>query len=288
MHIETRLFIADLTHLDCAWIDPSAGLTGETWRVDAELGGELGEDGMLCDFGEIRSRLKRALDDDIDHRLLLGRAMAATLQEEGGDRQLEIGGPLALRYRAPEQAFALLDVDDPDPENLAALLSRQMLPRLPDNIRELQLRLTPAHERGHYRYCHGLRLHEGNCQRMAHGHRARMELRVDGQRDEALEHSFQQRLSGRYIGAAADLAPASRGCLGFAYRASQGRFELELPQDRVQVLEAEPTVESISAFTVAQLASEMPGRHIECRAFEGIGKGAISHCAPARPGSSGA
>ncbi len=278
MHVETRLFIADLTHLDCAWIDPAAGLTGETWRVDAELGGELGSDGMLCDFGEIRSRLKRALDDEVDHRLLLGRSWAEQLQSDGRDRQLEIGGPVALRYRAPEQAFALLDLEQPEGNSLAALLSRQMLPRLPENISQLQLHLSPAHDQGHYRYCHGLRLHEGNCQRMAHGHRARLELHIDGRRDAALERHWQQRLSGRYIGAAADLAPAAAGRLGFAYQASQGRFELELPQERVQVLEAEPTVESISAYTVAQVAADRPGRRIECRAFEGIGKGAISRC----------
>ncbi len=278
MKLETRLFIADLTHLDCAYFDPDLGLTGETWRVDAELGGELADDGMLCDFGIIKSTLKRALDAQTDHRLLLSAGQAALLQAQGGHRELQLSTRAGERWRylAPLQSFALLDVPALAPATLATELERQLLTTLPANITSLRLQLSPAHEQGPYRYCHGLRQHEGNCQRMAHGHRARLEISLDGTRVASLEEHWQQRLEGRYIGSAADLRsrPAGRHC--FAYSGSQGEFELEMPQQRSYVIDAEPTVESISAHMARQIASEHPGRKVQCRAFEGIGKGAVS------------
>ncbi len=279
MKLETRLFIADLTHLDCAFLHPQQGLTGETWRVDAELGGELADNGMLCDFGIVKSRLKQALDAHIDHRLLLCADQFNTLQAQAGLREIEWKDNTGLtRYRAPEEAFALLDVPHIDSLALAKNLQNRMLGELPDNITQLRLWLSPAHDQGPYHYCHGLRQHEGNCQRMAHGHRARMEISLQGQRQHALETHWQKRLQGRYIGAEADLAGTPHQRHRFAYTASQGDFELELPSSRAYLLEAEPTVESLTAHIVGQLAKDHPGQTVVCRAFEGIGKGAISLC----------
>ncbi len=280
MKLETRLFIADLTHLDCAYFDEGQGLTGESWRVDAEVGGELAENGMLCDFGIIKKRLKRALDDGTDHRLLLNAAQARQLDETGEacELQLTSRGGEHWRYRAPRQSFALLDLPELTPESLATALADQLLALLPDNIRQLRLWLSPAHEQGPYRYCHGLRMHQGNCQRMAHGHRAQLQVRLDGQRIEALEADWRQRLGGRYIGAAADLESSAGGRHRFAYLGSQGAFELELPSARTYVIESEPTVESITAHMARQIASEHRGQQVQCRAFEGIGKGALTDC----------
>ena len=279
MKCETRLFISDLTHLDCAWFDPQQGLTGETWRVDAELGGELADNGMLCDFGIVKSVLKQALDQDIDHRLLLDSTQAQTLSHEGTQAEIELrnlAGEI-WRYRAPEQSFALLELDSLNPRSLQHTLAPLLLRLLPDNIRVLNLTLHSAHENGPYRYCHGLRQHSGNCQRMAHGHRARMEIRLDGQRDEGLEAQWQQRFNGRYIGSAEDLSisgPRHR----YAYTGSQGEFELELPEARSCPIDAEPTIEHITAYMAKSIAQQQPNKRVECRAFEGIGKGAISCC----------
>lgn len=48
------LFVDRLTQLDVSLWCPRRGLVGASWHVDAELDGELGEDGMLFDFGEVR------------------------------------------------------------------------------------------------------------------------------------------------------------------------------------------------------------------------------------------
>ncbi|RZO84145.1 MAG: hypothetical protein EVA65_11075 [Oceanococcus sp.] len=283
MKLETRLFIADFTHLDCAWFDPLQGLIGESWRVDAELAGELADNGMLCDFGVVKSVLKQALDEQIDHRLLLNAAQAAELHNQSGHSTISLRNAASeeWHYRAPSSSFALLDTPTIDAGHLAATLAAPLRALLPDNITDLNLTLSPAHHQGPYRYCHGLRQHSGNCQRMAHGHRARLDIQVDGERHHQLETDWQQRFDGRYIGSEEHLS-ISGSRHRYAYQASQGAFELELPQNRSCPIEAEPTVEHITAHMARAIARQLPGRRIECRAFEGIGKGAHS-CAELKP-----
>lgn len=278
MSVHTRLFIADLTHLDCAWFDPVAGLLGDTWRVDAEVGGELADDDMLCDFGVIKATLKRALDADIDHRLLLDAEQSRALQAATpGHAHITLHNHAGQdwHYSAPDASFAPLDLPTLSEDTLASVLAPGLLRQLPDNITDLTLRLTPAHSRGPYRYCHGLRRHAGNCQRMAHGHRARLDFRVDGQDRPDIAAAWQARFDRRYLGSEQDLS-SSGARHRYRYHASQGDFELELPASRSCPIPAEPTIEQISAYLVRQVANDHPGRAIECRAFEGIGKGAIS------------
>ena len=277
MNLESRLFIADFTHLDCAWFDPEHGLVGESWRVDAEIGGELADNGMLCDFGIVKSVLKKALDEQIDHRLLLSADQARLLASGSAQDSISLRNSAGQEwhYAAPSCSFALIDSAVIDPAPLARALAEPLRKLLPDNITHLGLSLSPAHHQGPYRYCHGLRQHSGNCQRMAHGHRARLDIQLNGQRHSELEARWQQQFDGRYIGSEQDLSISGQRHR-YAYEASQGRFELDLPASRSCPIEAEPTVEHITAHMARSIAREYPGQRVECRAFEGIGKGA--HC----------
>lgn len=65
------LFVNHLTHIDVSLWCPTKGLVGCSWQVDAQLEGELGEDGMLFDFGEVKPWIKRTLDSGLDHTLLV-------------------------------------------------------------------------------------------------------------------------------------------------------------------------------------------------------------------------
>ncbi|MBV8063608.1 MAG: 6-carboxytetrahydropterin synthase, partial [Nevskia sp.] len=67
----TTLFVEQLTVIDCAFLDAQRGLVGESWIVDIELDGDLDEQSMLLDFGEVKKRLKRALDSSADHTLVV-------------------------------------------------------------------------------------------------------------------------------------------------------------------------------------------------------------------------
>jgi 6-pyruvoyl-tetrahydropterin synthase len=155
-------------------------------------------------------------------------------------------------------------------------------PLLPANVQSIIIRLYPEHtDDAWYQYSHGLKLHAGNCQRIAHGHRSRIEIFHNGQRDSDLEDIWAARLRDTYIGSRQDLArishhppTADADYLQFAYTSSQGSFALQLPKTRCYLIDAESTVENIARHIRDELMIAYPEDVFEVRAFEGIGKGA--------------
>src|SRR6185503_3971422 len=88
----------------------------------------------------------------------------------------------------------------------------------------------------YYHYTHGLKKHAGHCQRIAHGHRSKLNLVVNGKRDERLERQWADRWRDIYLGTSADIAAHGKGRIRFEYRSGEGEFELELPVDRCDLL----------------------------------------------------
>lgn len=66
-----HLFIDNLTVIDFAYLDHHRGLVGESWIADIVLGGELDEQGMVFDFGNVKRTIKRVIDERVDHRLVV-------------------------------------------------------------------------------------------------------------------------------------------------------------------------------------------------------------------------
>ena len=65
------LFVENLTVVDFSYLHAKRGMVGESWIVDLELSGDLDAQGMVFDFGHIKKALKHAVDERVDHRLLL-------------------------------------------------------------------------------------------------------------------------------------------------------------------------------------------------------------------------
>ena len=276
----TRLFVEQLTVIDCAYLDAQRGLVGESWIVDIELDGDLDDQSMVLDFGEVKKRLKRALDGSADHTLIVpGRHPGLKLQRGPGRVSLEFHGPAAgpIEHHAPTQALTLLDAERVDSEALAAYLQPILAREVPANVAQVSLRLR--HERidgAYYHYTHGLKKHAGYCQRIAHGHRSRLQIHLDGQREAALEADWAQRWQDIYLGTGEDLVRRQNGRLRFAYTAAEGSFELELPESRCDLLDSDTTVERIAEHLAARTAAQHAGSSIEVRAYEGVMKGALA------------
>lgn len=275
----TCLFVEQLTVIDCAYLDAARGLVGESWIVDVELHGDLDEQSMVLDFGEVKRQLKRAIDGSVDHSLLvpLG-APELSLHRSGEEVHLVFASDLgAYEHRSPALAVTAIDTPEISAEALAQHLKPRLRAGLPANVAELALRLRPERIDGpYYHYVHGLKKHRGACQRIAHGHRSRIEVRVDGQRDGVLERRVAERWLDIYLGTRGDLVARGNGRVRFAYDAQEGRYELALPEQRVDFLDTDSTVEQIAAHLAGQLAPERPGAHVEVRAYEGVMKGAIA------------
>lgn len=273
-----RLFVENLSVIDCAYLDAQRGLVGESYLVDVELAGELDEQSMLLDFGEAKRLLKRGVDASVDHRLLVPvQAPGLQLQPDGETLELRFQAATGhYRHRSPASAVCLLDAGQIDIAAVSAYLQPRLQALLPAG---LQLRLQLRHERidgAYYHYVHGLKKHGGLCRHIAHGHRSKVELRVDGQRDPVLEQQLAERWRDIYLGSREDLVPGPAGSRCFAYQASDGRYELDLPQDRVDLLDCDSTVEQIAGHLAQSLGPQRPGRPLEVRAYEGWAKGAIA------------
>lgn len=276
------LFVQHLTVLDCAYLDSVRGLVGESWIVDVELLGDLDSQSMVLDFGEVKRRLKRDIDQGLDHNLLVP-AQAEGLQIELQDElaQLRFASALGdIEHLSPPAAISVLPLPEIDELAVASLLEAQLTQAMPPNVARLRIRLRPEVIDGaYYHYVHGLKKHAGQCQRIAHGHRSRLEIRVDGKRDKALEQEIALGWTDIYLGSREDEVLRAKGRVRYAYRAAEGRFELEVPESQVDTLSTDSTVERIAEHLVARVAANRPGQAVEVQAFEGVMKGAIARSA---------
>jgi 6-pyruvoyl-tetrahydropterin synthase len=275
----TRLFVEQLTVIDCAFLDAQRGLVGESWIVDLELEGELDDQGMVLDFGEVKKKLKKAVDQVADHKLVVpGRAPELDLVLSGAGSGLSFRAATgAIEHQAPAKALCSIDAAQVTTATLAAHLHQALQKAVPANVTAVRLALR--HERidgSYYHYTHGLKKHAGQCQRIAHGHRSKLQISVDGRRDERLERVWADRWRDIYLGTSADIVSHGKGRIRFAYESTEGEFELELPVERCDLLQTDSTVERIAEHLAAQVAGERPGASVEIRAYEGVMKGAVA------------
>ncbi|MDO2952023.1 6-pyruvoyl trahydropterin synthase family protein [Aeromonas simiae] len=288
-----KLFVRDLTVIDSSYLCERRGMVGESWLVDIELGGELNEMSMLLDFGRVKKLIKAIIDREVDHKLLVPADSPLLRKGEVAPGELTVDWlrpGRSIHLRCPEQAFAFIPGVHVERESLTAYLMQVLARELPGNIKDLTL--TLRHEKiegAFYHYSHGLKKHDGNCQRIAHGHRSPVELYVDGERDEALEAAFAERWSDIYLGTledevalstlslspnAAKLEPSSH--IGFAYEAPQGRFELAMPRAEVEMIDTDTTVELLAHFIAREVKKQVGDKFLKVVAYEGVGKGAIA------------
>jgi len=102
----TSLFVEQLTVIDCSYLDAARGLVGESWIVDIELIGDLDDQSMVLDFGEVKRRLKRAIDGSVDHSLVVPRlAPELSLTQSAGRIELLFRSDLgAFEHHSPPVA----------------------------------------------------------------------------------------------------------------------------------------------------------------------------------------
>ncbi|WP_108125515.1 6-pyruvoyl trahydropterin synthase family protein [Saccharospirillum mangrovi] len=280
----SRLFVDHLTVLDFSYLHPHRGVVGESWIVDVELEGDLNDEGMVFDFGHVKKLLKQALDGGMDHTFVVPLALPGlTLTETDDGERLDIeyrdaNGQLKLRYQAPREAVFQLDSASVSIEAARPALEAHLNTLVPANVRKVHLRLhTEQIDGAFYHYAHGLKKHQGDCQRLCHGHRSRLEIWRDGERDTEAEQDWAQRFADVYLVTREDrLASAEPGLTHVGYDAEQGRFDVWLSDAQCYEMTTDTTVELIAAHLAAELGREQPQHQWRVKAFEGVRKGAIA------------
>lgn len=271
--------------MDFTYLDADRGLVGESWIVDVVLEGELDANGMVFDFGDVKKQIKRAIDDCFDHKFVVPAELTGlTIDDIDGTQHLRWTDSTGRQWHhaGPSSSTALLPATLIGMETSARWLEARLRAFLPPNVDAIRVGLrTESIEGASYHYTHGLKKHQGNCQRIAHGHRSRLEILLDGRRDSSVEERWATRWRDIYIGTREDLVDefetAGVPYVSFAYEGSQGHYGLTLPRSCVYLIDCDSTVELIADHLATEVAAAHPGRAVTVRAFEGVWKGALAH-----------
>ncbi|WP_191603292.1 6-carboxytetrahydropterin synthase [Marinomonas algicola] len=278
-----KLFVKNLTHVDFSYYDAIRGVVGESWHTDVILEGKLNDEGMVCDFSIVKKMIKKWLDDHIDHTLAIPADHPLVSFKEYDERtHFKFKGEHGHKFDcvAPHQAFCLLPFESITPSNTAKWVESQIVALLPADLSGLTVRFYPEKNEGaQYHYTHGLKKHDGNCQRIAHGHRSTIEIYKNGIRSNELEADWASRWKDIYLGTTEDVIDVEEmdgyRFTQFSYVSNQGQFDLSINEKAVYLIETDTTVELLADHIATVLAKENRGQEIEVHAFEGIGKGAI-------------
>jgi len=231
---------------------------------------------MVFDFSKVKKTIKAIIDRDVDHKLLVPNKYERLGLNSGQDPVIEFTTRTGekITHQSPRSAICQLDSTEVTTEIIIDYLKQQIFKELPSNVDGLEIELREESVAGNYfRYSHGLKKHDGNCQRIAHGHRSQIQIWSDGERDNKLEKDIAVRWHDIYLGSQEDIVWQTDERIKFAYSTEQGNFKLELPIQYVHLLPEDSTVECIAEHILELLPKT---KKLKVKAFEGIGKGALA------------
>lgn len=291
-----QLFVNDLTVIDFSYLCAERGMVGESWIVDIVLDGSLNEQSMVLDFGRVKKQIKRIIDSAVDHKLAVPAEHAytrVTHHDDGNSYWVDFLRPenRSIHLFCPADAFAFIDAQAVTIASVTDYLRAVIKRELPDNVQGLELQLRPEEiPSAFYHYTHGLKKHDGNCQRIAHGHRSRLYVALNGERHTELEQQWAEAWRDIYLGSDEDIValtslllsphaqhvtPSSH--VAYSYTADQGLFELLVPVAENYTIPTDSTVECIAAYLAQKIKSQYPHAEVKVTGFEGVGKGAIGY-----------
>ncbi|GAM68551.1 NADPH dependent preQ0 reductase [Vibrio sp. JCM 19236] len=289
-----KLFVRDLTVIDSSYLCPQRGMVGESWILDVVMSGELNEMSMVLDFSRVKKQIKQIVDEYIDHRLIVPSQNPAIRTEptKPGYSTVDLlREDNSLHLHCPDEAYCFIDTEHITIESVTQHVYDVLKGKLPENVQGLEITLRHEDISGpFYHYSHGLKKHDGNCQRIAHGHRSPVELLVNGKRDLELEQEWAERWKDIYLGSQEDeceladlnLSPAANSLTemthhAFRYTAPQGEFELAIARSDVEMIDTDTTVELLAQYIAEEVSFSIePDSTLEVVAYEGVGKGAMA------------
>lgn len=290
-----NLFVKALTVIDASYLSVKQGMVGESWILDVYLSGQLNEMNMVLDFGKVKSQIKHLIDQFVDHRLLvpLHNPMIHSKEMEARYKCVDlIRADKSIHLKCPDEAYCFVDAHEITTETLTKHVYNLLKENLPGNIDGIEITLRPEKIEGaFYHYSHGLKKHDGNCQRIAHGHRSAIELIVDGQRDTIREVQFAKRWNCIYLASLEDKvnlntlnlsehakSVTDQSHYGFRYLAQQGAFELAIAQCETEIIDTDTTVELLANYIADEVYKSLSDKQtLKVVAYEGVGKGAIAN-----------
>ncbi|NVJ62081.1 MAG: 6-carboxytetrahydropterin synthase [Gammaproteobacteria bacterium] len=276
----TTLFVEQLTVIDFSYFDPERGIVGESWIMDVELGGSLDANGMVFDFAHVKKQIKAHVDQLIDHKFVVPSdysKLKTELDKEHLTLHLSTSDNKTYVHTSPIQAVTFIPSERVDIKSATPFIQQSLQSILPSNVEQVKVTLREeAIDGAFYHYSHGLKRHFGDCQRIAHGHRSKIMVYKNGQRDESIEKDIAEQWKDIYLITQEDLVEQSNGQMTLNYSANQGRFSLTLPESVCDIIDTDSTVELIAEHLADKIKQKFPNDDVLVKAFEGVQKGAIA------------
>lgn len=278
------LFVDNLSVIDFAYFHPQRGIVGESLILDVELHGELNDEGMLFDFSFVKKRIKSCVDNLVDHKLLIANQQSGVKMTQSPQQlSLELVTDNGEQYHhiSPQQAVYTINAPVVTPDTIAKEIHTEIKKILPENVVKVTLNLRaetiPDH---HYHYSHGLKKHFGDCQRIAHGHRSKIEVWENNEFSDKWSSHIANLWQDIYLATNEDIKDSKeidgQAYWVFQYHANQGMFQLTIPQHRCFLIDSDTTVELIAHYLAQYIKNQAPESSIKVKAYEGVDKGAIA------------
>ncbi|WP_428240112.1 6-pyruvoyl trahydropterin synthase family protein [Gynuella sp.] len=275
------LFVEELTVMDFSYLHALRGIVGESWIVDIILEGELNNEGMVFDFGLVKKEIKHAIDEGMDHKFLIPASIAGLqIVEDDEDFRFcfENVTGMKLCYRSPREAVYLLEADRINTETVTPILEKHLKTIVPANVSNVKVKLRAQEIEGaYYHYSHGLKKHQGDCQRICHGHRSPIKIFIDGKRSGEEEFIIAKQWQDIYLVTREDVLHQDGIYITLGYEAEQGYFELTLPKASCDFMSGDSTVELIAVHLAEHIKERHPNKKVEVQAYEGYKKGAFAN-----------
>ncbi len=269
------IFINALDVIDCAQFEAEQGIVGCSWYLDVQAQGRGDRNYFVSDFSKLKQKIRRFVSQHLDHRLLVPTHPAVRKE---GDTWLFGEAERAWTYTCPPDAVRQLPLPQVDRASvgtwLHAVLQREVGEELQITV---GLRADEPRTGVCFQYTHGLPGHDGNCQRLLHGHSGRVQVLADGVHQLELEKHLAQKILPRQVHFLNSQHITAQGRhIGMAYESGQGYFAATLPRAQAIVLPArESSIEAITHYLAAQLRQRFtPMARTEIICYEGMDKGA--------------
>lgn len=284
-----QLFVNDLTVMDFSYLCPNRGMVGESWIVDVILDGGLNDESMVQDFGIVKKQLKRVIDDYVDHKLVVpAENPHVNIHHPQKDDRVQVDflfdNEKSIQLNCPPEAYAFVYSKAITKKSVTLYLKDVIATHLPENVHDIDINLreeiinTP-----YYHYTHGLKKHDGNCQRIAHGHRSKIIICEGTENAEWLQAYWADRWQDIYIGSNEDIVNVNalsfdvkeaENAYCFQYESSQGVFEMAIAKSVCELIDYDSTVECLAQYVLEE-SRKKSNKRLKVMAFEGVGKGAM-------------
>ena len=103
--------------------DKCGRLHGHSYVLHLVLQGDIGDNGMIMDFVDLKKALKTMVDE-LDHRVLLPGRSSRVKIEQGSEVEVLVG---SKRYVFPAEDVVILDVAQCSAEEMAAMMLERLV-----------------------------------------------------------------------------------------------------------------------------------------------------------------